>query len=144
MYENAGDAYLAAGDTENALVQFNLAIESGNNEILDSVKIKIGQIYNSQSEFTNAIRMFMEVHDQSPNEYTRAQMNLLAGQAYLLLGLPEQAYARFQESVQNYPKAFDTYSGLVVLVNDGIAVDEFNRGLVDYYAGQIWSGSRCI
>jgi len=136
MFENAGDAYLAAGDTENALMQFNMAIESGNNEELDSVKIKIGQIYNSQSEFTNAIRMFMEVHDQSPNEYTRAQMNLLAGQAYLLLGLPEQAYARFQESVQNYPKAFDTYSGLVVLVNDGIEVDEFNRGLVDYYAGR--------
>lgn len=136
MYENAGDAYLAAGDTENALLQFNMAIESGNNEVLDSVKIKIGQIYNSQSEYTNAIRMFMEVHDQSPNEYTRAQMNLLSGQAYLLLGLPEQAYARFQESVQNYPKAFDTYSGLVMLVNDGIAVDEFNRGLVDYYAGR--------
>jgi len=136
MFENAGDAYLAAGDTENALMQFNMAIESGNNEELDSVKIKIGQIYNSQSEFTNAIRMFMEVHDQSPNEYTRAQMNLQAGQAYLLLGLPEQAYARFQESVQNYPKAFDTYSGLVVLVNDGIEVDEFNRGLVDYYAGR--------
>ena len=93
MYENAGDAYLAAGDTENALLQFNMAIESGNNEVLDFVKIKIGQIYNSQSEYTNAIRMFMEVHDQSPNEYTRAQMNLLSGQAYLLLGLPEQAYA---------------------------------------------------
>jgi len=136
MLEKAGDAYLSAGDIENALNQFNLAIIAGNDEVLDSVKIKIGQIYNSQSEYTNAIRMYMEVHDQSPNEYTRAQMNFLSGQAYLLLGLPEQAYARFQESVQNYPKAFDTYSGLVVLVNEGIPVDEFNRGLVDYYAGR--------
>ena len=77
----------------------------------------------------------MEVHDASPNEYVRAQMNLLAGQSYLALGLPDQAYARFQESVQNYPKAFDTHSGLVALVDAGIPVDEFNRGLTNYYAG---------
>ena len=78
----------------------------------------------------------MEVHDTSPNEFTRAQMNLLAGQSYLALGLPDQAYARFQESIQNYPSAYDSYSGLVALVEAGIPVDEFYRGLVDYYAGR--------
>ena len=78
----------------------------------------------------------MEVHDTSPNEFTRAQMNLLAGQSYLALGLPDQAYARFQELIQNYPSAYDSYSGLVALVEAGIPVDEFYRGLVDYYAGR--------
>jgi soluble lytic murein transglycosylase len=47
------------------------------------------------------------------NEYTRAQANLLAGQSYLALELPEQAYARFQDSVSSYPLAYDSYTALV-------------------------------
>ena len=136
MYEKAGDAYSSAADLDTALSYYTKAVESVLNENTDSVKIKIGQVYASQLDYTNAIRVYMEVYDQSANEYTRAQMNFLTGQAYLMLGLPEQAYARFQESVLNYPKAYDTYSGLVVLVEEGIEVDEFYRGLVDYYAGR--------
>ncbi len=136
IFEKIGDIYLISDDQTNALNFYEKAIDVDTNEDKSTVKIKIGQIYADQFDFTNAIRIFMEVHDASPNEYTRAQMNLLAGQAYLSLGLPEQAYARFQESVQNYPKAYDTYSGLVSLVEAGIPVDEFYRGLVDYYAGR--------
>jgi soluble lytic murein transglycosylase len=136
IYEKIGDIYQSSNDQTNALIYYDKAINSNLNEDKSSIKIKIGQIYNDQFDFTNAIRIFMEVHDASPNEYTRAQMNLLAGQSYLALGLPDQAYARFQESVQNYPKSYDSYSGLVSLVEAGIPVDEFYRGLVDYYAGR--------
>lgn len=136
MLENAGDAFSLAGDNNSAIILYEKAIASTDDGSQISAKIKLGQTYAALSDHTNAIRIFMEVHDSSNNDYTRAQMNLLAGQSYLLLGLPEQAYARFQESVQNYPKSFDTYSGLVTLVNEGVVVDEFYRGLVDYYAGR--------
>ncbi len=135
MLEKAGDVYFQANMLDDALTYFNQALESDQTGDTTNIKIKVGRIYAAQSDYTNAIRIFMEVHDASPNEYVRAQMNLLAGQSYLALGLPEQAYARFQESVQNYPKAFDTHSGLVALVDAGIPVDEFNRGLTNYYAG---------
>ncbi len=135
MYEKAGDVLNNFDLLDEALVNYQKAIESTENQSNLPVKIKVGRIYAAQSDHTNAIRIFMEVHDASPNEYTRAQMNLLAGQSYLALGLPEQAYARFQESVENYPRAFDTHSGLVSLVNAGIPVNEFNRGLTNYYAG---------
>ncbi len=134
MLERAGDAYAQASDINSAIQMYSLVAEADTNENQISAKIKLGKMYVLQSDHTNAVRIFMEVHDKSSNDYTRAQMNLLAGQSYLMLGLPEQAYARFQESVQNYPKSYDTYSGLVTLVNEGIDVDEFYRGLVDYYA----------
>lgn len=136
LYEKIGDIYLSSNDQANALTYYEKAITSNLDSDNSSIKIKIGQIYADQFDFTNAIRIFMEVHDTSPNEFTRAQMNLLAGQSYLALGLPDQAYARFQESIQNYPSAYDSYSGLVALVEAGIPVDEFYRGLVDYYAGR--------
>lgn len=135
MLEKAGDVYFQSNMLDEALPYFNMALETNQTVDTTNIKIKVGRIYAAQLDYTNAIRIFMEVHDASPNEYVRAQMNLLAGQSYLALGLPEQAYARFQESVQNYPKAFDTHSGLVALVDAGIPVDEFNRGLTNYYAG---------
>jgi soluble lytic murein transglycosylase len=58
------------------------------------------------------------------------------GQIYLEQNLPEQAYARFQDSVLNYPTFFDTYSGLVVLVQADQPVNDLMRGIIDYYAGQ--------
>ncbi len=36
----------------------------------------------------------------------------------------------------NFPTSYDSYSGLVELVNAGVPVSDLNRGLVDYYAGQ--------
>ncbi|PKO06826.1 MAG: hypothetical protein CVU41_04185 [Chloroflexi bacterium HGW-Chloroflexi-3] len=135
MLEKAGDVFYRSNLLDDALTYYNIALESSQTQDTSNIKIKVGRIYAAQLDYTNAIRIFMEVHDASPNEYVRAQMNLLAGQSYLALGLPEQAYARFQESVQNYPKAFDTHSGLVALVDAGIPVDEFNRGLTNYYAG---------
>lgn len=135
MLEKAGDVYRQSQLLDEALEAYNSALEQIQNRDNSAIKVKIGQIYATQLDHTNAIKVFMEVHDSSANEYVRAQMNLLAGQSYLALGLPDQAYARFQESVQNYPRAFDTHSGLVALVNAGIPVDEFNRGLTNYYAG---------
>jgi soluble lytic murein transglycosylase len=135
MYEKAGDVLFQFDFFDDALDSYQKAIDFSVDQNNLDVKIKIGRIYAALNDHTNAIRVLMEVHDASPNEYTRAQMNLLVGQSYLALGLPEQAYARFQESVENYPRAFDTHSGLVALVNAGIPVNEFNRGLTNYYAG---------
>ncbi len=135
MFEKAGDVLFASQMYDQALVNYTQAVENSSNLDTTYIKIKIGKIYSAQLDFTNAIRVFMDVHDSSPNDFVRAQTNLLAGQAYLAMGLPEQAYARFQESVQNFPRAYDTHSGLAALVEAGIPVDEFNRGLSNYYVG---------
>ena len=56
-------------------------------------------------------------------------------QVYLALGQTDQAYKLFHVSVDNYPLD-RAYSALVGLVNAGIAVDDLNVGLVDYYVAQ--------
>ena len=58
------------------------------------------------------------------------------GQIYLRLGQPEQAYTRFQDSITYYPEYYDSYSGLVALVEAGEIVDNRQRGITDYFAGQ--------
>jgi len=130
-----GDALMAAGRYTDAIQAYQAAIQASSSDTT-ALQIKIGQAYAAANDFTNAITQYLQVYNASSNEYVKAQMNLLIGQIYLQLGYPEQAYTRFLDSVNHFPRAYDSYSGLVALVNAGIPVDEFQRGLVDYYAGQ--------
>lgn len=130
-----GDTLQLAGDYPGAILAYEAAIAAGSTNN-GAIRIKIGQSFAAQGDHTNAVRTFLEVLETGDNDFQKAQANLLAGQSYLELGFPEQAYARFQDSVIRFPTSYDSYSGLVALVNAGIPVSDLDRGIVDYYAGQ--------
>ena len=131
-----GDLLFAAADPQGALAAYQLALQAPHQANPIPLQLKIGQMYVASSDYKNAIRQYLAAYDQTSNSYYKAQANLLAGLAYMNMGMPEQAFARYQDSVNNYPQPYDTYTGLVTLVNAGQKVDELQRGLVDYYAGQ--------
>lgn len=134
--EARGDALSAANNSADALVAYQAAAQAPQLSDPIYLEIKAARAYAALGDDTNALRAFMEIYDKTGNDYIKAQMDLLAGQVYIRMGMPEQAHARFQDSVANFPKAYDSYSALVALVDGGIPVDEYNRGLVDYFAGQ--------
>jgi soluble lytic murein transglycosylase len=134
--ELRGDALAAAADHAGAIAAYQTALESKPMGDTTELNIKIGKAYNAQADYNAAVRTFMEIYNTTQNPLVKAQMNLLAGNAYLALGLQEQAFARFNDSVSNYPRTYDAYSGLVVLVNSSVPVDPVERGIVDYYAGK--------
>lgn len=125
-----------AGDYQSAVDVLQAAVDAQPGEDILALQIALGRNYAALGDYASAIHIYLAVYEATDNAYTRAQMNFLAGQAYLALGEYEQAYARFQDSVNNYPQAYDSYSGLVALIQAGVSVDEYQRGLVDYYAGE--------
>lgn len=131
-----GDLLFTSGDPLNALAAYQLALNAPNQANPSPLQLKIGRMYAATSDYKNAVRQYLAAYDQTKNSYYKAQANQLAGLAYLNMGMPEQAFARYQDSVNNYTKPYDTYTGLVALVNAAQQVDELQRGLVDYYAGQ--------
>jgi len=80
--------------------------------------------------------MFQDIYNRSDNDFTKAQMDLLMGQAYTAQGKPDQAYLVYQDAVNNYPTSYDSYQALIALVDANVPVDDLNRGIADYYAGQ--------
>jgi soluble lytic murein transglycosylase len=136
MHEIRGNALMAGGSHAKAVAAYQLAVETAEISDTSHLEMKTGQAYAAMGDHINAVRRFMAVYETTVNDYTRAQANLLAGQSYLVLELPEQAYARFQDSISNYPLAYDSYTALVTLVNANIPVNDLHRGLVNYYAGQ--------
>lgn len=136
VQELRGDALFASGSFADAIQAYQASADAP--QLTDPVQthIKIAKTYAAMGDHENAIRKLLAIYEATSNDYVKATVNLLAGQSYLALGLPEQAYARFQDSVNNFPRSYDSYSALVALVENGIPVDELNRGLVDYFAGQ--------
>ena len=131
-----GDAAYTAGEFANALTAYQLALQKNSSGDTDSISIKIAQSLSAAGDDGNAINTLLSLFETSINEATKSQVNLLLGQIYLRLNEPEQAYARFQDSVAKYPVYYDTYSGLVTLVEAGQPVSELMRGIIDYYAGK--------
>jgi soluble lytic murein transglycosylase len=134
--ERRGDAYNAAGDYSDAISAWKVALTAPQLGNATSLNIKIARAYFSNGDSSTALTMMDAITAATSNDYVKAQMDLLSGQIYLSLEQPDPAYQRFLDAVNNYPLAYDSYSALVSLVNANVTVDDLNRGLVDYFAGQ--------
>lgn len=136
LYEVIGDLLAQSGDAQGALDAYTAAVAAPQLDDPTPIELKAARMLAVTGDLKSAVRRYLKIYDETQNEYYKAQVNYLAGQAYLALGLPEQAYARYQDSVANFIRPIDSYNALVALVNAGIEVDELQRGLIDYYAQQ--------
>jgi soluble lytic murein transglycosylase len=131
-----GDTLAAAGRYGEALVDYRGALQAPGFLDVLGTEIKIAQAHASVGDYPTALGMYQDIYNRTDNDFTKAQMDLLMGQAYTAQGNWEQAVVVFQDAVNNYPRSFDSYQALVVLVDAGVPVDELNRGIVDYFAGE--------
>ncbi|GAB4578568.1 MAG: transglycosylase SLT domain-containing protein [Anaerolineales bacterium] len=131
-----GDARFSAGDYAGAAEAFSNAAASPRVGPGEPLLIKLGQAYTFAGETASALATYDSIYLSTSNDFYKAQTNLLRGEIYELLGQPEVAYEMYRESAARYPFAIHAYLGMIRLVDAGAAVNEFDRGLVDYYAGE--------
>lgn len=129
-----GDSALTGGDYNQAILAYQNAIQANPTSRSDYLNLQIGKAYEGLENFTTAIQYYTSVYDTSQDDLTKSTANLLAGQALKKLGRDEEASARFLDSVIQFPRAFDSFTALTILVADKVEVNEFQRGLVNYYA----------
>ena len=134
--ERLGNAYDAAGDYTKAISAYKSALSAPHIGDDTTIQIKIAQAVASSGDTDTALTMYDSISKASTDSDVKAQMDLFSGRIALGLGQSAQAYQFFQDAVNNYPFSSDTYSMLVALVNDSVPVDDLQRGLVDYSAGQ--------
>ncbi|MFO7585241.1 MAG: tetratricopeptide repeat protein [Anaerolineales bacterium] len=130
-----GNALRASGKPLEAIEAYQAAIEAGTNDPIP-LQLQIAQAYTASGNPQTALILYDEIEAATNNDYVKAQVYLLAGQAYMRMGDSASAYEKWQFTVNNYPLAYDSYSALVGLVNAGVPVNEYNRGLINYFVGQ--------
>lgn len=131
-----GDDLVEAQDYGEAIAAYNSALSAPRLDDGEALQIKIAKARASFGDFAGALILYDQIFSTTTNDYVKAQMDYLAGQAHVALAQMDQAYARYVDAVNNYPLSYYAYLSLVELVDANVQVDELNRGLVDYYAQQ--------
>jgi soluble lytic murein transglycosylase len=139
-HEWIGDCYAADLDPaawEKAIAEYRLALAAtGDRSIQVGVREKIAGIYLAHADYASAVAEYDAILAVARIEDYRAKIDYLTGQALAAAGRPEEAHVRYLRAVNSYPKSEYAYQSLVELVGAGVAVDDLQRGIVDYYAGQ--------
>ncbi|MFC1936167.1 transglycosylase SLT domain-containing protein [Chloroflexota bacterium] len=136
VFERIGDLQVKTGDYLGAISTYQQAIQAPHLGNSLEINIKIGDAYVLMGDGQTALVIYQDVFARSGNDYQKAQMQRYIGYTSIQMGLTEQGYAAYRFAVENYPLAYDSYAALIALVDAGQAVNEFDRGLVDYHAGQ--------
>ncbi len=136
MQHNRGDSLSAAGESIKAIEAYQAAIAAGSGEDLYTLQLKIGQEYAEMEDYNTAIVIYNDVYTQTSNDYAKARADYLLGLAYLEIGQNDLAEAAFRDAVLQFPLSYDSYLGLIEIVDNGFSINDLDRGLVDYYASQ--------
>lgn len=135
--EREGNALYNLGQYPEAAEKY-LSLSSASGVISNvTLHLKLADAYDAAEDTSGAIQTWLNILDTSAaTDQQKAQAIYRIGETYLKLDEPEQAYARFQELVNLYPRYYESYSALLKLLDNAQSVSEFQRGLVNYYRGQ--------
>ncbi len=127
--------WLALGDGTAAAAALAAALEAPAHRLTQiASRRQLADLYLADGRPADAILQYDAIREAAQTEFAKGEMTYLAGQAMLAAGDVEGAYGRFQTGVRQYPRAYQSYLGLALLVDAGQPVDSFQRGLVDFYA----------
>jgi soluble lytic murein transglycosylase len=136
VFAKIGDLYFEIEEYSDAITAYQKAINS--DSILDplSLTIKIGNAYKELGDENTAIITYQDVINRTGNDYTHANMNYEIGEILRLQDLKEESYFYYYENILQFPLSYYAYLSLVVLLEENQPIDEYQRGLIDYYAQQ--------
>lgn len=135
VHERAGNTLRRLGRPAEAIPRYQAALAAQPLGGPLTLQTKIGVTLLEADRYTEALAQFDSLFQTSDDASIKATMNYLAGLALEGMGEAQAAYERYLDSVIRYPEARDSYSGLLILVQAGIPVDDYLRGLVDFHSG---------
>jgi len=126
----AGGAYLTATQAyEGALVAPpDLPFEV-------NVREKLALAHVALEDYPAALAQYDAILDVAQVRAYRARIEHQAAETLILAGEAEDGYDRHLAVVETYPDEYYAYLSLVELVEVGRPVDDYLRGVVDYYGG---------
>ncbi len=136
VYEWIGDCRAQQADLEGAALAYQQALAATQDRGLQvSLRERVAGIGLAQADYDAAQAEYAAILDVARIDDYRAKIQYLAAQALAAAGRIEEAQAVYQLLIDTYPQSDHAYLALIELVDAGVEVDEYQRGLVDYYAG---------
>jgi soluble lytic murein transglycosylase len=134
--ELRGDALFNIAKYSDALAAYKAAIQAPHLGDAVYLDLKVASAYASLNDVTSAVALYDGVSARATSDYVKAQAAYETGMAYKNVGQMPEALGKFRLAVEEYPLSYYAYLSLVELLNAGEPVDDLDRGLVDFFAGQ--------
>jgi soluble lytic murein transglycosylase len=136
VQELRGDALYDASNYGSALAAYTAAIQAPS--LGDDIKLdlKVAATHEKMGNHDSALAIYDGIAARAPNDYIKAQVAYESGLVYQALGRNEEALGKFRLAVEDYPLSYYAYLSLIALLDAGADVNQLDRGLVDYFAGQ--------
>jgi len=127
--------YALLYDQPAALTALALAVEGEAYPALNLELIeKLAQSHMDNGDYQEAIGLYELMTNLTDNPNILGRAVYQAGWAQILVGEIAAGYDHYLQAVEQYPQAFESYLALVDLIEAGYAVDDYDRGVVDFHA----------
>ena len=131
-----GDAFVTAGAYVSATTAYEAAVAGAPDRFFEvDVREKLALTHVALEDYPAAVAQYDAILDVAQVRAYRARIEHQAAQTLLLAGETDAGYDRHLFVVETYPDEYHAYLSLVELVEAGRPVDDFLRGVVDYYGG---------
>lgn len=130
---------LLDGEVDEAIQQYELAVEADSQRLITyQHRVVLAGLYGQQNRFSDAANLYAVIRDEARTEYTKAEMGYFSAEARIAAGDEAEGYAQLRDLVNKYPQQNASYRALVKLVQADEPVDQYFRGVIDYFA-QVYS-----
>ena len=130
------DVMVLASDATSAFAQYDRALQDTTQSAGARINIlmRAADLHQGRGDPGSAGARYDAALALATDARTRADLFKRAGDAYAAANKLDLALARWNDALK-YPEQNAAYQSLVNLVNRGATVDDYTRGVVDYYAG---------
>ena len=130
------DILVLAGTSPDSIAQYDRALQD--TTMLASTRInalrRVADVHAALNQPALAAARYDTALNVAGDAFTKADLLLHAGEAYATANQIDPAMARWTDAINKYPDQPGAYSSLVDLLNRGGTIDDYQRGVVDYYA----------
>lgn len=134
--EQIGDILQQSGNAGAALTQYNLASQDATMTAEQKADLfeKIAEVQSNLGHPDLAAARLGDAYAIAPNDQARADAEYRWGLALDNAGQSDAAISHWKHALAAFPGQDGGYQSLVELLNRDVPVDDFQRGLADYYA----------
>ncbi len=125
-----GGAYLPATNAYEGAIA-----EAPDRSFEIDVREKLALTHVALQNYPASVEQYDAILEIAEQRATRARIEHQAAETLILAGQTEEGYERHRFAVETYPTEYYAYLSLVKLVEAGRPVNDFLRGVVDYYGG---------
>ncbi|HSR33209.1 MAG TPA: transglycosylase SLT domain-containing protein [Anaerolineae bacterium] len=136
-YEWIGDCHRGDQSFEEAQAAYRAALKVTRIPDIEArLREKLASTYLARNEYGPALAEYEAILQLDRNDEHLARIEYKTGQVLAAMDRPADAYIRYQHVVEQSPESEFAYPSFLELLEGGEKVDEFQAGLVYYYAGK--------